>query len=191
MSETQMLVRVKRRRDEDPIPELRIEAPAKRNRPTASAAALRLVDSVSSAQWDFSEGIPASWLHAAASAEWGAQAPLSQPPRQVNADEMLLQESRRQMVAAAFGETVQLIDVDRVSMEPEAAAPQQIPSSIFTIDGQPLVAVSSDASASCSSGYPSNRNSDDMFVWDVYAMSDDTRNQDMSCLSAVVRLMGP
>mmetsp|Transcript_17490 Transcript_17490/g.41515 ORF Transcript_17490/g.41515 Transcript_17490/m.41515 type:complete len:168 (+) Transcript_17490:62-565(+) len=158
MDERRVLVRVKRRLDEDPLPEILLEEPRKdsekRKRPDATAAALKLVDTVGSRQWPDEEyGLPVAWFHAAANAAWPA---MPQGGMLQQTEPMLeLREASRRLIGGYAGETVQLIDVDRSENCPMPAA-----TSGFTINGMELVAEPRP---------PSPRED---FVWDVYALSD-------------------
>lgn len=173
----QLLVRVKRRRDEEPVKELLVQQhvpDAKRRRPDT---ALRLVDSVESCGWSFETGLPASWMRDAPAPS--ESTPSLGCPRQSSERgpaHCVFRESQRRMVAGTFGEPVQLVDLERVV---EQAPPIQKPvPSIFTLDGMPLVATPSESSRTVSQEVQQRDRSvfdiDDpeAFVWDVYALSD-------------------
>eukprot|EP00931_Biecheleriopsis_adriatica_P073428 TRINITY_DN47710_c0_g1_i1.p1 TRINITY_DN47710_c0_g1~~TRINITY_DN47710_c0_g1_i1.p1 ORF type:complete len:253 (+),score=64.25 TRINITY_DN47710_c0_g1_i1:70-828(+) len=185
-SEPRLLVRVKRRRDEEPLPEILVEDPApradsaaKRLRPDAAAAALRLVDSVGSRQWpDEEDALPASWLRAAAHSTGSTSSVGGTFWQKLNALPEL-HEAGRRLVGGSTGEAVQLIDVERPGGR-EASGPQLLTG--FTIDGVEMFA------SPC--GPPSSGEDADMedFVWDVYTLSDDPP---ASAASASVRLLEP
>ncbi|CAK9003035.1 unnamed protein product [Durusdinium trenchii] len=163
-----LLVRVKRRLDEEPLPEILVEEPQrkdldKRVRPDASAAALRLVDTVGSRQWpDEDYGLPASWLHAAANASWPAMEGRLEKLPSLPA----LQEASRRLIEGSDGGAM-LIDVERSGENTESLGVEA--PTAFTINGVAMVATP-------------EKSSD--FVWDVYAISDSVT----SSLSAAVRL---
>merc|ERR1711877_17967 len=77
----------------------------------------------------------------AAEAEW-QRTPMPQQAAPAVDQPSVLQEARRQVVCAAFGESVQLIDVEAAS-EPSHPSflGQSMPSSIFTVDGQPMITI--------------------------------------------------
>mmetsp|Transcript_65333 Transcript_65333/g.156178 ORF Transcript_65333/g.156178 Transcript_65333/m.156178 type:complete len:280 (-) Transcript_65333:3-842(-) len=176
----QMVVRVKRPRDSDPVPELLVEprtrAAGKRTKPSASAVALKLLDSVNCNHWDDfdEEGLPASWLHAAAEAgSWGNLAHLPSIPLGPGRGEKratasdgkmpMFRESARQVVRGADGGTVELVDIEPAASA--ASLPAARPaSSIFTLDGEALVAEESQQ-------MPEETASSEGYVWDVYALS--------------------
>mmetsp|Transcript_77619 Transcript_77619/g.231278 ORF Transcript_77619/g.231278 Transcript_77619/m.231278 type:complete len:262 (-) Transcript_77619:9-794(-) len=183
-SDARVIVRVKRLRDEEPLPELVMEAPpvsAKRSRADAAAAALRLVDSVPSGGWPGGDdgGLPLSWFRAAADATWGPatweqqeRCPPTGPPPTISSS--LLREANRQMVTGASGEPVQLIDVEPSSLAAIPSRPAQVPAaSIFTLGGQPLVATPTGVAQPppAAAGCDEDTIEGD-FVWDVYTLSD-------------------
>eukprot|EP00913_Durusdinium_trenchii_P004359 g4041.t1 len=157
-----------RRLDEEPLPEILVEEPQrkdldKRVRPDASAAALRLVDTVGSRQWpDEDYGLPASWLHAAANASWPAMEGRLEKLPSLPA----LQEASRRLIEGSDGGAM-LIDVERSGENTESLGVEA--PTAFTINGVAMVATP-------------EKSSD--FVWDVYAISDSVT----SSLSAAVRL---
>eukprot|EP00435_Cladocopium_sp_Y103_P049786 s394_g15.t1 len=173
-----LLVRVKRRLDEEPLPEILMEEPRrssdKRVRPDATAAALRLVDSVGSQQWPDEEyGLPASWFHAAANASWPSTMPegcLQKLPAVPS-----LHEASRRMIESWDGGTM-LIDVDREDTEMSGVPTQEAAPASFTINGVEMVATAAPAIKSSAE-----------FVWDVYALSDTPAPN----LAASLRLQDP
>ncbi|CAK9003034.1 unnamed protein product [Durusdinium trenchii] len=177
-----LLVRVKRRLDEEPLPEILVEEPQrkdldKRVRPDASAAALRLVDTVGSRQWpDEDYGLPASWLHAAANASWpameGRLEKLPSLPALQEASRRLIEGCPPQLKKLRTNHSrsdggAMLIDVERSGENTESLGVEA--PTAFTINGVAMVATP-------------EKSSD--FVWDVYAISDSVT----SSLSAAVRL---
>eukprot|EP00930_Biecheleria_cincta_P102295 TRINITY_DN93988_c0_g1_i1.p1 TRINITY_DN93988_c0_g1~~TRINITY_DN93988_c0_g1_i1.p1 ORF type:complete len:258 (-),score=52.77 TRINITY_DN93988_c0_g1_i1:43-816(-) len=184
MGDHRLLVRVKRRRDEEPLPEIILEGPRTRTkhfRPDASAAALRLVDSIGSRQWpDEESSLPASWFRAAADASWlpsgikpysSLQAESASESaaaagsfwHQLHSRPELYETSRRSVEGSA-GEMVQLIDVERPMPE---ASQQHRPLTGFTIDGMELLATPCSVAPTRLPGQSAGD-----FVWDVYAVSD-------------------
>ena len=169
-----LLVRVKRRLDAEPVPEILVEEPKRRTsdkrvKPDATAAALRLVDTVGSQQWpDEDYGLPASWFHAAANASWPST--MSQGGLQKLPELPALQEASRRMIDSVDGGTM-LIDVEREDTE-MSTVPSQAPAS-FTINGVEMVATEINASPD--------------FVWDVYALSESVTPE----FAASVRLQDP
>lgn len=217
-SEARVLVRVKRRRDEEPLPEIVVEAPpasSKRSRADAAAAALRLVDSVPSGGWPSEDGggLPLSWFRAAADATWGPAArdrqeqlpPAAFAPQAACGSS--LREARRQVVAGALGEPVHLIDVEQRSMQVDRPRPppQVVAPSIFTLDGQEMVATPAQAAVAPAVApgwggggggflHGMDDEEDDMggdFVWDVYALSGGPPFASSSLGGASVRLSAP
>jgi len=185
-----LLIRVKRSLDAEPIPELLVEQgepppKSKRVRLGASGAALRLVDTVTPSCWSFEDGLPVSWLHAAASAEWGParQLPLLEPSETWP----ILRESSRRTVSAEVGEAVQLIDVEPV-LEPSKKLAAGMAPPQFTVDGQPLLTATTPLYSGGLSG-PAHEvklaNADE-FVWDVYAMSEQCANAQFGIGGALV-----
>mmetsp|Transcript_10313 Transcript_10313/g.27505 ORF Transcript_10313/g.27505 Transcript_10313/m.27505 type:complete len:262 (-) Transcript_10313:63-848(-) len=210
--ETQVLVRVKRPRDAEPVPELVVEAPtgrSKRSRGDASAAALRLVDSVPYGSDD--DGLPLSLLRAASQAQWPLP-PLPQRPAPdwrplPAAQASLFQESRRRVVEGCrAGELVQLIDVE-LETEPksllsqggwgeEAAEAEHAPPfppaapTVFTIGGMAMVATPTPAAPARS---PHGGSGGD-YVWDIYALSERAPEHaaaEMPGCGGLVRLAAP
>lgn len=203
MDDQHLLIRVKRALDAEPIPEIVVEGPrvsAKRQRPDAAAAALRLVDTVASGQWNLEGGLPTSWLRAASCAAWGA--PLAQAPplaHLANGDVPMsdqrpaLQEAGRQTVTASLGASIQLIDVEPVPKNAPRAPSQPL---TFTIDGQELLPVDAehksrqDDPAVFSGGCEAASGG---FLWDVYAPVDSTWNGQLegAGFRTFVRLAAP
>eukprot|EP00747_Dinoflagellata_sp_TGD_P027823 gnl/TRDRNA2_/TRDRNA2_132844_c0_seq1.p1 gnl/TRDRNA2_/TRDRNA2_132844_c0~~gnl/TRDRNA2_/TRDRNA2_132844_c0_seq1.p1 ORF type:complete len:259 (+),score=44.68 gnl/TRDRNA2_/TRDRNA2_132844_c0_seq1:56-832(+) len=221
MGEPPLLIRVKRRRDDEPIPELVVDAPAKRHQADASAAALRLVDSVACGRWTpEEEGLPLSWLRAAAGAgPWGAPLPSSAsrlsgahavPPSDwVSESRPILQEVQRRLLPTATSEhdQVQLIDVENIGKLGQQPSPYGYENaspatSVFTVDGMQMVAT---PVAQHAGGHPTSGQSAaheecesgaDEYVWDIYAPSDCSALTSSEAghkphLSAFVRLATP
>mmetsp|Transcript_115119 Transcript_115119/g.298492 ORF Transcript_115119/g.298492 Transcript_115119/m.298492 type:complete len:301 (-) Transcript_115119:7-909(-) len=190
------LVRVKRPRDVEPLPELLVEAShfGKRRRVGVASAALRLVDSVSAGQWTFHEGLPPDLSKAASAvsaASSGASAVERHRPREVRKRAPVLQEAARRVVAGSSGEAVQLVDVEVTAAAVTAPAPKPVLSG-FLIDGQPLVATPCPVAAPAAAGAaeaPSEEDGD--YVWDVYAASDFSLGAGVDGSSALLRLSAP
>lgn len=218
MASAQLVVRVKRRREDEPTADLVVEATAKRHHMDASSIAMRLVDTVAPGQWSFDEGLPTSWLKAAAhSGTWGevlrrlpnvdSSSYGAERPRPA------LQEVERRRLpgtCAVGGVSVQLIDVEPVSHQSQlqwtspmsasmlsAALGAPPPSSIFTCDGVPLVSSKVVEPQSALGAHERRSDQEGDFVWDVYVPSDTMRGglddiyDDWPCSSAFVRLAAP
>ncbi|CAE7321979.1 unnamed protein product [Symbiodinium natans] len=182
MDERRVLVRVKRRLDEEPLPEILVEEPRKtadkRQRPDATAAALKLVDTVGSRQWPDEEyGLPVSWFHAAANAAWPNMPPGASLHR---LEPMLeLREASRRLVGGCLADgstSVQLIDVDRFESDPSQDCAMPASTSGFTVNGMELIATPCEQSQS-----------QDDFVWDVYALGEPVQHVP----AAAVQLQDP
>lgn len=173
----QFLVRVKRRRNAEPVPELLVQpftVAAKRRRADAT---LRLVDSVGSAGWCFDGGLPANWMQGSSIASETAAHPGGQNstfdapcPQQ-----RVFREASRRIVVGTYGEPVQLVDVEQFWEQPPQR--KNLVSSVFMVDGQALVATPTGLPAGGTQqaewiAPKSADNEDEEFVWDVYALSD-------------------
>eukprot|EP00927_Polykrikos_kofoidii_P050096 TRINITY_DN44034_c0_g1_i1.p1 TRINITY_DN44034_c0_g1~~TRINITY_DN44034_c0_g1_i1.p1 ORF type:complete len:316 (-),score=47.82 TRINITY_DN44034_c0_g1_i1:61-1008(-) len=227
LQSNRMLVRVKRRLDDESIPELIVKDVAqgsetKRLRPDGATLALRLVDSVGCGQWHFDGGLPHTWLRAAADATWRQ---LPSAPSAANRNRTASLESALAAVGAGDGgvrpvlrevartsvrcedlEDVEIVDVEMASApvegslvksvrramgpavshydadglrypasHPAAGGASVASPSIFTVDGQPLVAVTP-PKQQVEEPLSKRRGCEDDLVWDVYAPSalDDT-----------------
>jgi len=202
------LVRVKRLRGAEPLPELVVEAPqlsaGKRRRVGVAPATLRLVDSVGAGQWSFQEGLPSDWSKAASAASASSAAERRQPREVrngappwaswqagVGGATPVLQEAARRVVAGAAGEAVQLVDVEAANASAPAPAPVPAAAMLsgFLIDGQPLIATPSPVVPASSSEAPLEEDGD--FVWDVYAPSDGVFAAPGDGSAALLRLAAP
>merc|ERR1712107_181950 len=153
-----LLVRVKRAREAEPLPQLLVEEPAtssraegaKRQRPSAAAASLRLLDSVPCSSDDaFEDGLPPSWIRAVSEAEfrnWAASSGNAEPTATVeNRPAVAFHETCRRTICAGLhispggGGSVSLIDLEPAAPPPPSRAPPP-----FLVDGQALFVVDSD-----------------------------------------------
>lgn len=180
-----LLVRVKRRLNEEPVPNLVVEVPqptGKRRKLDSTSAQLRLLDTVGVAEWWFESGLPCSWSKAAnACADWPVSPGRSSTQDAGRCDQgsiegRKLREAGRSVVLGNAGEPVQLVDIDATRTSMKETAPTQAFSG-FLIDGQPLVAVPTGAPEQAST---CDEEDDSNFVWDVYAPSEPAVRTDYS-----------
>ncbi|CAK0882769.1 unnamed protein product [Prorocentrum cordatum] len=185
-----VLLRVKRRRSAEALPEIVAEVPdehgagpTKRPRTgAASTTTLRLIDSVEPDQWSFELGLPASWLQWASGGRAAPEVELPWPPgepppagaslvcqnsaRRAGAGAALQEVGRRLVAGGAAGAPLQLVDVEMARQAVPAPPPA------FTVGGLPLLAEAVDGPPAAAASAEPPGGSDEDFLWDVYAPSD-------------------